>query len=57
MTDLEEIKSSLLRDSLTQAYETSPPLLCPDYSISKSSSDKLGLNEQFLGDVLSSQDD
>ena len=46
-----------LRDSLTQAYETSAPVLCCDSSICKNSSDKLGLNEQSLDDVLSSQDD
>ena len=38
-TNLEEIKASLLRDSLTQAYERSPPVLCCDSSICKNSSD------------------
>ena len=38
-TNLEEIKASLLRDSLTQAYERSPPVLCFDSSICKNSSD------------------
>ena len=38
-TNLEEIKVSLLRDSLTQAYERSPPVLCCDTSICKNSSD------------------
>ena len=57
ITKLEEIKASLLRDSSTQAYETSPPVLCCNSSICKNSSDQLGLNEQSLGDVLSSQDD
>ena len=41
---------------MTQAYETSPPVLCCDSSICKNSSDQLGLNESF-GNVLSSQDD
>ena len=54
---LEEIKTSLIRDSLTQAYETSPLALCRDSSICKNSSDQLGLNEQSLGDGVSSQDD
>ena len=53
ITKLEEIKASLLRDSSTQAYETSPPVLCCNSSICKNSSDQLGLNEQSLGDVLS----
>ena len=30
ITSLEEMKASLLRDSLTQAYETSLPVLCSD---------------------------
>ena len=30
ITNLEEIKASLLGDSLTQAYQTSPPVLCCD---------------------------
>ena len=38
-TNLEEIKASLLGDSLTQAYEISPPVLCCDSSICKNSSD------------------
>ena len=33
ITKLEEIKASVLKDSLTQAYETSPPALCCDSSI------------------------
>ena len=53
---IEETKASLLRGSLTQGYETSPPVLCCD-SICKNSSDQLGLNKNSLGDVLSSQDD
>ena len=57
VTNLEEIKGSLLRDSLIQAYETSPAVLCCDSSICKNSSDHLGLNKQSLGDGLSSQDD
>ena len=57
INNLEEIKASLLRDSLTQAYETSPPVLCCGSSICKSSSNQVGLNGQSLGDVLSSQDD
>ena len=57
ITNLKEIKASLLRDILTQAYETSPPVLCCDSSICKSSSNQRGLNKQSLGDVLSSQDD
>ena len=54
ITNLEEIEASILRDSLTQAYKRSPPVLCCDYSICKNSSDQLGLNEQSLCDVLSS---
>ena len=46
-----------IRDSLSQAYETSPPVLCCDSSICKNSSDQPELNEQSLGDGLSSQDD
>ena len=46
-----------IRDSLSQAYETSPPVLCCDSSICKNSSDQLGLNKQSLGDVLLFQDD
>ena len=57
ITNLEEIKASLLRDSLTQAHETSLSVLCCDYLTCKNSSDQLGLNEQSLGDGLSSQDD
>ena len=57
ITNLEEIKVSLLRDSLTQACQTSPLVLCCDSSICKNSSDQLGLNEQSLGNALSSQDD
>ena len=57
ITNLEEIKASLLRDSLTQAYKTSPPVLGCDSTICKNSPDQLGLNEQTLGDVLSSHDD
>ena len=57
INNLEEIKASLLRDSLTQAYETLPPVLCCDSSICKSSSNQVRLNGQSLGDVLSSQDD
>ena len=45
ITNLEEIKVSLLRDSLTQAYETSPPVLCCDSSICRNPPDQLGLNE------------
>ena len=41
VTNLEEIEASLLRDSLTQAYETSPPVLCCDSSVCKNSSDQL----------------
>ena len=52
ITSLEEMKASLLRDSLTQAYETSLPVLCSDSPICKNSSDQLGLNEQSLSDVL-----
>ena len=33
ITNLEEISASVLKDSLTQAYETSPPALCCDLSI------------------------
>ena len=54
---LEEIKANVLRDSLNQTYETTPPVLCCDSSICKNSSEQLGFNQQFLGDVLSSQDD
>ena len=57
ITNLEEIKASLLRDSLTQPHETSLPLLCCDSLTWKNSSDQLRLNEQSLGDGLSSQDD
>ena len=57
ISNLEQINASLLKDSLTQAYETSPPVFCCDSSICKNSSDQLGLNEQSLGDGLSSQDD
>ena len=42
---------------MTEAYETSPPVLCYDTSICKNSSHLLGLNEKSLGDGLSSQDD
>ena len=35
INNLEEIKASLLRDSLTHAYETSPPVLCCGSSICK----------------------
>ena len=42
---------------MTQAYETSPPVLCCDSSICKNSSDQLRLNKQSLGDVLLFQDD
>ena len=45
ITNLEEIKVSLLRDSLTQAYETSPPALCCDSSICRNPPDQLGLNK------------
>ena len=31
--NLEKIKASLLRDSLSQAYETFPPIFCCDSSI------------------------
>ena len=31
--NLEKIKASLLRDSLSQAYETFPPFFCCDSSI------------------------
>ena len=44
-----------IRDSLSQAYETSPPVLCCDSSICKNSSDQPELNEQSLGDGLSSR--
>ena len=37
ITNLKEIKASLLRESLTQAYETSPPVLFCDSSICKNS--------------------
>ena len=57
ITNLEDIKASLSRDSLTQIYETSSPVLCCDSLICKNSSDQLGLNDQSLGDGLSSQDD
>ena len=57
ITNLEEIKANLLRDSLTQAYEASTPVLCCDSLTCINSSDQLGLNEQSLGDVLSSKDD
>ena len=43
-TNLVKIKESLLRDSLTQAYETSPSVMCCDSSICKNLSDQLGLN-------------
>ena len=44
-TNLEEIKGNLLRDILTQAYETSPsPVMCCDSSICKNLSDQLKLN-------------
>ena len=55
--NLEEIKASLLSDSLSQHYDTSPPVLCCDSSKNKNSSDQLGLNEQLPGVVFSSQDD
>ena len=42
---------------MTQAYEKFQPVLCCDSSICKNSLDQLRLNEQSLGDVLSSQDD
>ena len=42
---------------MTQAYETSQPVLCCDSPICKNSSNPLRLNEQSLGDALSSQDD
>ena len=41
---------------MTQAHETSLSVLCCDYLTCKNSSDQLGLNEQSLGDGLSSQD-
>ena len=42
---------------MSEAYETSPPVLCCDTSVCKNSSDLLVLNEQSVGDGLSSQDD
>ena len=35
ITNIEEVKASLLRDSLTRAYEISPPVLCCGSSICK----------------------
>ena len=55
--NLEEIKANVLRDTLNQTYETTPPVLCCDSSICKNSSEQLGFNQQSFGDVLSSQDD
>ena len=56
ITTLEEIKAILLRDSLSHVYERPPPILCWVSSIFKNLSDQPGLNEQSLGEVLSSQD-
>ena len=44
ITNLEEIKASLLRDSLTQEYGTSSLVLCCNSSICKNVLDQLGLN-------------
>ena len=57
ITNLEEIKTSLLRDSLTQEYGTSSLVLCCKSSVCKNVLHQLGLNEHSLGNVLSSQDD
>ena len=44
ITNLEEIKASLLRDSLTQEYGASSLVLCCNSSICKNVLDQLGLN-------------
>ena len=55
MVNLEEIRASLLSDSSSQHYSTSPPVLCCDTSKDIDSSDQLQLNEQLPGVGLSSQ--
>ena len=57
IVNLEEIRASLLSDSSSQHYSTSPPVLCCDTSKDINSSDQLELNEHLSGVGLSSQDD